>query len=54
MKVPSPVFFKAIQRMNIVNSGYTIILNMGDQASDLFGSYSQPDFKLPNRFYVFP
>jgi hypothetical protein len=29
----------------------TIVLNMGDQESDLMGGYAQRTFKLPNPFY---
>lgn len=33
---------------------YTIIVNVGDQASDLRGGYAEKTFKLPNPFYFIP
>jgi predicted secreted acid phosphatase len=46
--------FKPIQRQKIVDSGYTIVLNIGDQASDLAGCCAESSFKLPNPFYLVP
>ena len=31
--------------------GYLIILNVGDQESDLTGGFADRTFKLPNPFY---
>jgi predicted secreted acid phosphatase len=46
--------FKAPKRREIVEQGYTIVLNMGDQLSDLEGGYAERTFKLPNPFYWIP
>jgi len=46
--------FKAEERRNITEKGYTIIANIGDQQSDLDGGYSERTFKLPNPFYLIP
>jgi HAD superfamily, subfamily IIIB (Acid phosphatase) len=43
--------FKAPIRAEIERAGYTIIANMGDQPSDLFGGYAEKMFLLPNPFY---
>ena len=46
--------FKSGKRQEIVDKGYAIILNIGDQASDLAGCCSERSFKLPNPFYLIP
>jgi acid phosphatase len=46
--------FKAPERRKITEQGYTIILNVGDQESDLKGGYSERTFKLPNPVYYLP
>jgi predicted secreted acid phosphatase len=46
--------FKAPERRKIAEQGYTIILNMGDQESDLQGGYAERTFKLPNPVYFLP
>ena len=46
--------FKAPERRKIAGQGYTIILNMGDQESDLSGGYAEKTFKLPNPVYFLP
>ena len=46
--------FKAPQRAQIEQQGYTIIANVGDQPSDLDGGFSQRTFLLPNPFYRIP
>ena len=43
--------FKAPKRREIVEQGYRIVLNMGDQLSDLEGGYAERTFKLPNPYY---
>lgn len=48
---PSVVDFKAPERRKIQEQGYTIILNVGDQQSDLDGGYSERNYKLPNPVY---
>jgi acid phosphatase len=47
----SAVDFKAPERAKIAAQGYTIILNVGDQQSDLTGGYAERTFKLPNPVY---
>jgi len=34
--------------------GVTIIVNVGDQESDLAGSHAERTFKVPNPFYFVP
>lgn len=46
--------FKPQDRQKIVDEGYRIVLNIGDQASDLAGCCSERVFKLPNPFYLLP
>jgi acid phosphatase len=49
--VASVADFKAPERRKITEQGYSIILNLGDQDSDLKGGYSERTFKLPNPVY---
>ena len=44
--------FKTATRKRISAAGYTIIVNIGDQESDLAGGYSERTFKLPAPFYM--
>jgi predicted secreted acid phosphatase len=46
--------FKAPQRAQIEQQGYTIIANLGDQPSDLAGGFSEQTYLLPNPFYRIP
>lgn len=50
----SAVDFKAPERRKIMEQGYTIVLSMGDQQSDLDGGYAERTFKLPNPVYFLP
>ncbi|MFL5461385.1 MAG: HAD family acid phosphatase [Gemmatimonadales bacterium] len=50
----SAVEFKAPERRKIAEQGYTIILSMGDQESDLAGGFAERTFKLPNPVYYLP
>jgi len=50
----SAVDFKAPERRKITERGYTILLTMGDQQSDLAGGYAERTFKLPNPVYFIP
>jgi acid phosphatase len=50
-KLPARVF-KSQERQKIEAKGYRIILNIGDQASDLAGCCAERVFKLPNPFYL--
>jgi acid phosphatase len=47
--------FKSLARQHITDEGYRIILNMGDQVSDLSGEpAAELSVKLPNPFYFIP
>jgi hypothetical protein len=50
----SVVDFKAPERRKITEQGYTIVLSLGDQESDLKGGYAERTFKLPNPVYYLP
>jgi predicted secreted acid phosphatase len=50
----SAVDFKAPERRKITEQGYSILLSMGDQQSDLDGGYAERTFKLPNPVYFLP
>jgi len=50
----SAVDFKAPERRRIAGQGYTVILSMGDQQSDLDGGSAERTFKLPNPVYFLP
>lgn len=47
----SAVPYKSAARKEIEQQGYDIVLNMGDQYSDLKGGHADRTFKLPNPFY---
>lgn len=51
---PSAADFKAPERAKIEMRGYTIIANVGDQASDLGGGHAERGFLLPDPFYRVP
>jgi len=44
--------YKTAIRKKITAEGYTIIINIGDQDSDLRGGYAERTFKLPNPIYI--
>jgi predicted secreted acid phosphatase len=46
--------FKMAQRERLAAEGRVIILNIGDQESDLAGGFAERTFKLPNPFYSTP
>jgi predicted secreted acid phosphatase len=46
--------FKAPERRKLIEQGYTILLSLGDQDSDLSGGYAEQTFKLPNPVYFLP
>ena len=50
----SVVPYKSGARAKIVAMGYDIILNIGDQNSDLAGGYADKDIKLSNPYYLIP
>jgi len=54
INVRSAVELKAAERKKLVDRGYTIIVNMGDQMSDLDGGFAERTYKLPNPFYFVP
>ena len=45
---------KIAARAEIEKLGFTIIANIGDQASDLVGGHAERTFKVPNPFYFIP
>lgn len=46
--------YKISARDSIEKQGYKIILNIGDQESDLTGKHADKTFKLPNPYYLIP
>ncbi|MFG3025119.1 HAD family acid phosphatase [Streptomyces sp. NPDC048254] len=40
--------YKTAQRVDIENSGYTIIANIGNSATDLSGGHAEKTYKLPD------
>jgi predicted secreted acid phosphatase len=53
-RTPSAADYKAPQRGKIESQGFKIIVNIGDQLSDLAGGYAERTFKVPNPFYLVP
>lgn len=49
---PSIVPYKSAIRAHIEAEGYRIVVNMGDQDSDLEGGHADRTFKLPNPMYL--
>jgi predicted secreted acid phosphatase len=54
IKVQSAADYKAPARLAIEEGGYTIVLNVGDQPSDLAGGYAERTILLPNPMYRIP
>jgi len=54
LRPPSVAYFKTAARKKIEARGYIIIMNVGDQDSDLVGGFAERTFKLPNPFYFIP
>lgn len=48
---PTTVEYKAGQRKLIEEKGFDVVVNLGDQESDLNGGHADRGFKLPNPFY---
>lgn len=46
--------YKAEQRRRLTEQGWSIVVNLGDQLSDLQGGYAEGAFKLPNPMYFIP
>jgi predicted secreted acid phosphatase len=53
-KYPNADQFKLTRRKELQQTGYTIIIDIGDQYSDLYGGEYEKGFKLPNPFYFIP
>ena len=49
---PGMAGFKTDIRRKLMQGGFTIVANVGDQASDLSNGYAERTFKLPNPFYL--
>ncbi len=50
----SASIYKIKTRADITKQGFDIVLNIGDQKSDLIGGYADKTFKLPNPYYLIP
>lgn len=50
----SITFFKTQMRKQLEDEGYDVVINIGDQESDLKGGYADKTFKLPDPFYYIP
>lgn len=50
----SVIAYKSSVRKKITAMGYDIVLNVGDQYSDLAGGYADDQIKLPNPYYYVP
>jgi len=46
--------YKTAHRKKITEEGYRILINVGDQQSDLVGGYADQAFKIPNAMYYIP
>lgn len=53
MNQPATIY-KTAERKKIEDQGYTIVLSVGDQQSDLDGGYAVYTVKMPNPFYFIP
>lgn len=54
---PKPTWvglYKAYARQNIEARGYHILLNVGDQVSDVYGGHADRIILYPNPFYRLP
>jgi acid phosphatase len=54
LSTPSAADFKAPERRKLTEQGWVIVVNVGDQISDLDGGYAERTYKLPNPFYFIP
>jgi acid phosphatase len=54
LNTASAVEFKAPERKKLTEQGYVVVINMGDQMSDLDGGHAERMYKLPNPFYFVP
>lgn len=46
--------YKTAMRKQLTDQGYHIVMNIGDQESDLIGGYAEYTYKLPNPYYFIP
>lgn len=53
-KEKSVIPYKSGARKSIEAQGYQIVVNIGDQWSDLAGGYAERVFKMPNPYYYVP
>lgn len=53
-KEKTAAIYKIHARKQLKNQGFDIVLNIGDQRSDLVGGYAEKTFKLPNPYYIVP
>jgi acid phosphatase len=53
-KEKSVIPYKSSTRKRIQEEGYIIVVNIGDQFSDLAGGFAERVFKLPNPYYFIP
>ncbi|MBI3927634.1 MAG: HAD family acid phosphatase [Armatimonadetes bacterium] len=53
-KNESVVPYKSGVRRQLLEQGYSVVVNVGDQFSDLEGGYAESSFKLPNPMYYLP
>ena len=51
---PEALLFAPVAEYPALQQGYTILLSLGDQESDLTGGYAERTFKLPNPVYYLP
>lgn len=51
---PTVSTYKTDARKKITDQGYHIVLNIGDQMSDLNGGYADRTYKLPDPYYYIP
>jgi predicted secreted acid phosphatase len=51
---PSVIPFKSGARQRIAEEGYRILVNVGDQDSDLAGGFAERTYKVPNPMYIIP
>ncbi len=51
---PSVIPFKSRARQSIAEQGYRILINVGDQDSDLAGGFAERTYKVPNPMYIIP
>ena len=49
---PSSQAYKTHMRQKIIEDGYSIIINIGDQKSDLLGGFCETTYLLPNPIYL--